>query len=191
MPPRTRLPFLAVYVWGIGGVFVSFLDAVHTLTPKAWAPIASGSLTGPQIAIYVLWVIVNGYGEGYRALHCKFCPRVVARAHHLAQHPTLLAALLAPAYCFSLFHASRRGLFKAWAMIAMIASFIVLLHFTPQPWRGIIDGGVIVALAWGALVLMYQSAQALYRGPPAVDLELPESELYTAGELSGSPPVRP
>jgi hypothetical protein len=189
MPSRTLS--LPLYVWGIGGVLLSFVHAIVTLTPRAWAPIASGSLTTPQIVIYVGWVIVNAYGEGYRALHRKFCPRVVARAYHLAQHPTPLPALLAPFYCFSLFHASRRGLLKGWLLIAMIATFIVLLHFTPQPWRGIVDGGVIVALAWGALALLVLAARALRSGPPDVEMELPEEAASPSGRLSGSPPVQP
>lgn len=173
-PTRERgVVFYLTFGWGLVGVLALFARALLRLSPYAWEPIADGSLTPLHIALYVAWVAFNAYSEGYRAFQKAFCPRVVGRAYHLAQHPRPLHALLAPLYCLSLFHANRRGLTVAWVMLAVIALLIWLLRITPQPWRGIIDGGVVVALAWGMLAMIVMAAQALAGSPPQAKLNLP------------------
>jgi hypothetical protein len=173
-PTRPRgFWFYVIFVWGLCGVLALFARALVRLAPMAWQPVADGSLSALQVGIYVAWVVFNAYSEGYRAFQKSFCPRVVGRAHHLASHPRLSHALLAPLYCLSLFHANRRGLIVAWVMLAVITALVFLLRITPQPWRGIIDGGVVVALAWGALVLIVLAAKALAGSPPRAKLNLP------------------
>jgi hypothetical protein len=173
-PARERsVVFYLTFCWGLAGVLALFARAIVRLAPYAWEPIADGSLSVLHIALYVVWVAFNAYSEGYRAFQKSFCPRVVGRAYHLAQSPRLLQALLAPFYCLSLFHANRRGLTVAWIMLAVIALLIALLRITPQPWRGIIDGGVVVALAWGMLALIVMGARALAGVPPKAKLNLP------------------
>lgn len=173
-PGRARgVVFYLTFCWGLAGVLALFARAILRLAPYAWQPIADGSLSVLHVVLYVVWVAFNAYSEGYRAFQKSFCPRVVARAHHLAQNPRPLHALLAPLYCLSLFHANRRGLTVAWIMLAVIALLIALLRITPQPWRGIIDGGVVVALGWGMLALIVMSLQALAGAPPKAKLNLP------------------
>jgi hypothetical protein len=168
-----RVVFVVTFLWGVLGVLALFARALVRLAPMAWQPIADGSMTALHIALYVAWVAFNAYGEGYRAFQKSFCPRVIGRAHHLASNPKLLHALLAPLYCLSLFHANRRGLTLAWVMLAVIAALVWLLGITPQPWRGIVDGGVVVALAWGAVALVVMGVQALKGAPPKAKLGLP------------------
>jgi len=165
--------YYLVFGWGVAGVMLLLLRAVTRLTPIALEPILDGSLTAVQIGILAAWVVFNAYGEGYRAFQKSFCPRVVARAHHLALSPRPLFALLAPFYCLSLFHANRRGKTVAWVMIAVIALLVFLLGRTPQPWRGIIDGGVVVALAWGLLAIVVLAARSLAGRPPEARMNLP------------------
>jgi hypothetical protein len=167
--------FYLVFLWGVLGVLALFVRALLRLTPMAWQPIADGSLSALHIGIYASWVVFNAYGEGYRAFQRSFCPRVVARAYHLAEHPTLLYALLAPAYCLSLFHANARGLRLAWTMLAVITLLVWLLRITPQPWRGIVDGGVVVALAWGAIAMLVLLVRALVAAPAPARMNLPGS----------------
>jgi len=169
------LVYYLTFSWGVIGVLLLFARAIARLTPMALAPIAESSLSPLQSAIYVAWVLFNAYSEGYRAFQRSFCPRVVGRAHQLAAAPTLLRALLAPLYCLSLFHANRRGLTLAWSMLAIIAGLVWLLGITPQPWRGIVDGGVVVALAWGALVIVILAVRTLLGSPPRAKLNLPDT----------------
>jgi len=170
---RKGVVFYATFLWGVGGVIALFGRALARLTPMAWEPIEEGDLSPLQIAVYVAWVAFNAYSEGYRAFQRAFCPRVIARAYHLASEPRSWRALLAPFYCLSLFHANRRGLTVAWVMLAVIALLVWLLRITPQPWRGIVDGGVVVALAWGALVMIVLAIRALLGAPPRASLNLP------------------
>jgi hypothetical protein len=167
--------FHLVFLWGVLGVLALFVRALLRLAPMAWQPIADGSLSTLQIGIYAGWVVFNAYGEGYRAFQRSFCPRVVARAYYLAQHPTLPHALLAPAYCLSLFHANVRGRRVAWTMLAVITLLVWVLRITPQPWRGIVDGGVVVALAWGAIAMLVLLVRALVSTPAPAQLNLPGS----------------
>lgn len=165
--------YTVTFLWGVLGVLALLLRAVSRLVPMAWQPIAEGSLSGLHIAAYVAWVAFNAYAEGYRAFQKAFCPRVIGRAHHLASNPKPLHALLAPLYCLSLFHANRRGLTVAWVMLAIITLLVWLLGITPQPWRGIVDGGVVVALAWGTVALVVMAVRALLGAPPKAKLNLP------------------
>jgi hypothetical protein len=169
------LVYHLTFVWGVAGVLLLLARAITRLAPMAWQPIAERSLSPGQIALYLAWVVFNAYGEGYRAFQKSFCPRVVGRAHQLASAPTLLRALLAPCYCLSLFHANRRGLTLAWSMLAIVAALVWLLRITPQPWRGIVDGGVVVALTWGTVVLVVLAAKTLLGAPPTAKLNLPDT----------------
>jgi hypothetical protein len=171
---RKGLLFYVVFAWGVGGVLALFTRALVRLAPMAWQPIAEGSLSAMQVGLYAAWIVFNAYGEGYRAFQKSFSPRVVARAYHLASRPRPFQAVFAPAYCLSLFHANRRGLTTAWVMLVVIIGLVALLRITPQPWRGIIDGGVVVALAWGALVIVVFSIRALVNGPPPAKMNLPD-----------------
>jgi hypothetical protein len=162
-----------VVLWGIGGVLLLLLQAVVRLSLHAVEPWLSGSLSTAQIVLCIAWVGLAAYSEGYRAFHLRFCPRVVARALHLARHPHPLYVLLAPAYCMALFHANRRTLTVAWITLLLILCAIALLRITPQPWRGIVDSGVVIGIGWGALSLILQAAQALLRQRAPASPELP------------------
>lgn len=175
--PRTSrgAAYYLVFTWGVVGVALLLLRAITRMTPIALEPILAGSLSGLHVGILVAWVAFNAYGEGYRAFQKSFCPRVVARADHLARNPHPLHAALAPLYCLSLFHANRRGLTVAWVMIVVITAFVFLLRITPQPWRGIVDAGVVVALVWGLVALFAFSAKSLAGHPPRARMNLPGS----------------
>jgi len=151
-------------------------QAVLRLTPLAIEPLTAGTLTLAQGAIYGLWVVVNGYAEGYRAFQLRFVPRVVARAFELGRRPrSAIHLLLAPAFAMSLFHATKRSRIVAWCVLLGVAGLVILVRNTPQPWRGIVDGGVVVGLGWGLVALVFEVVAALRLGPrPAPDL--PEND---------------
>ena len=159
----------------------SIEQAIWRLTPLAAEPIEQGLLTNPQWALYVGWVAINLYAEGYRAFHRGFSPRVVVRAVHLASQPETIRVLFAPAFCMSLFHATRRGLALAWGVLITVVSLVVLMHWVPQPWRGIIDGGVVVGLLWGALSVLWYFGRALSGHLPRVPSNLPENATVPQG----------
>jgi hypothetical protein len=100
------------------------------------------------------------YAEGYRGFQKAFSPRVAARALYLKKNPCLLHVLLAPFFCMGFFHASRRRKITSFSVTSGIIVLILLVRLLPQPWRGIIDAGVVVGLAWGLISLIIFSYQA-------------------------------
>jgi hypothetical protein len=158
------------------GVLGVLAQAIWRLTPRAWEAI-DGGLTPAQWVVAVAWVVVMAHAEGYRGFHRRFSPRVVARAQHLAAHPRPLRAALAPVYCMSLFGASRRGMLVARGLFAGIVVLVLLVRMVPQPWRGIVDAGVVVGLALGTLSILYYAGRAVAGYQPAVPPDLPQDEL--------------
>lgn len=169
-----KLHQLAIVLWGVGGVLLLLAQAVWRLSPIALEPIVAG-MSPVQLTALVCWILVNGYAEGYRAFQKRFSPRVAARAVHLARHPRFLYVLFAPLFCMSFVHATRRGRITAWGVTLGVATAVLLIRLVPQPWRGILDAGVVVGLLWGAVTLVTSTLQNLRGHPSEVDLELPTS----------------
>jgi hypothetical protein len=159
--------------YGVLGVVALLAQALWRLTPRAWEAIAGG-LTTTQWVVTVVWVVAMAHAEGYRGFHRRFSPRVVARAQYLAEHPT------PPLYCMSLFAASRRGMIVARGLVVGITVLVVLVRMLPQPWRGIVDAGVVVGLALGTLSILYYAGRAVAGYEPVVPPDLPEDEIKTA-----------
>jgi hypothetical protein len=162
-----------IVAWGVLGVVALIGQAIWRLTPLALEPIVARSLTPSQTALYGVGVILNAYAEGYRGFHKRFSPRVVARALHLARRPRPLHVLFAPAFCMSLFHATTRGKLVAWGITLGVITLVLLVRAVPQPWRGIIDGGVVVGLLLGGLSILYYLLQALSGREVSVPADLP------------------
>jgi hypothetical protein len=71
------------------------------------------------------------------------------------------------------FHATRRALISAWTVTVLVVAAVLIVHRMPQPWRGIVDGGVVVALSWGIMALLMQFVRVLRGGLPSVPNEVP------------------
>jgi hypothetical protein len=99
---------------------------------------------------------------------------VIARAEYLRAHPRPLWVALAPFFCMSLFHASRRGLLVARLLVVMIVLLVIAIRWLDQPWRGIIDAGVVVGLGLGLLSLVYWLVRSLRGHASETSPDLPE-----------------
>lgn len=152
---------LLIGAWGILGVTALLGRAAARLSVYAIEPFQAHSLTTAQGAIYAAWAAAGLYFEGYRAFQKRFCPRVVARALHVAENPRALHVAFAPLFCMGFFYANRRTKVLAWGTTAMIICFILVLRHVPQPWRGIVDGGVVPPLVWGAVALVVLYARGV------------------------------
>jgi hypothetical protein len=170
-PPPSPLG-LAGAVLGVAGVLVLLGSAVYRLLPRAIEPISTG-LAPWQWGLYAAIAIFIAYTEGYRAMQLRFGPRVVARAIVLARDPRLWLVLLAPAFAMALLHARRRRLIASWILVVAIVVMVILVQRLDQPYRGMIDGGVVVGLSWGIATILAVSVQALRGRPPAIDPDLP------------------
>ena len=147
-------------VWGIVGIFALLLSAVYRLGVRAVAAY-EGGLTPGQWAIAVFVCIAMAYSEGYRAFQKRFSPRTASRIRYLRDRPSALRSLLAPLFAMGFFHADRRTKITAYALTIGIVTLVVLVHRLDQPWRGIIDAGVVVGLTWGVLSLAWSTLQVL------------------------------
>lgn len=159
--------------WGLAGVALLLGSAIYRL-----AFIAHDAFTYPwswyHWFSFVLIVFFMAYVEGYQAFQQAFSPRVAARARYLRDHPNMLHSLLAPLFCMAYFHASRRRQITSISVTAGIIVLVVLVRLLDQPWRGIIDGGVVVGLAWGLISLLIFGYQALSADEFLYSPEVPE-----------------
>ena len=160
-------------IWGIVGVIVVLGRAIVRLFPPALLPLRQDP-TPLVLAAYAASVFFNGYLEGYRAFHKGFAPRVAARALHLRHDPSLLHALLAPVFVLAFFHATRRRIVARYVLVLALIVLVWIVRHCPQPWRGAIDAGVVIALSWGCVSLVYYFARGLRGRSPPVSADLPE-----------------
>lgn len=176
--PLSSRPWFVVSVvlWGTGGVMLLVAQGILRLYPLALEPIVEGSLTATQWLIYLAWVAFNTFVEGYRGFQKGFSPRVVVRALHLARKPRAWLLVLAPLYCMGLVHATRRRLISSWLLLIGIVSVVVLVRNLDQPWRGIVDGGVVVGLTYGLIVLAVCLVRGLAGRRLEIDPDLPGSQ---------------
>lgn len=163
-----------IAAWCVAGVVALVGRAIVSLTPIALEPLLASSLTGLQWGLLVGWVAMNAYAEGYRGFHRSFSPRVIERAFHLGRNPTPLRVLLGAPYAIGWFAAPRRVFITAWVVTFGIIGLVVSVRYLSQPWRGILDAGVVVGLGLGLLSLVVlfvrRAARRLAKAPeqPAV-----------------------
>jgi|TARA_B110000967_G_scaffold82594_1_gene85269 GT2 family glycosyltransferase len=140
--------------WGIGGVLLLLIFAIFRLAPMA-LELVNSSMSQLHWLALAFSVIYMAYAEGYKGFHLGFAPRVVVRARYLADNPRALHVLLAPLFCMGYIYATRKRQIVSFALTVMIICFVLIARSMPQPWRGILDAGVVVGLSLGVLSIAY------------------------------------
>jgi hypothetical protein len=140
--------------WGVIGVVLLVGSATYRLSFPALQTF-SYPLHWYHWGALAANTVFMTYSEGYRGFHCGFSPRVAVRARYLRQHPNLLRAFLAPLFCMGYFHAVPRRKIAAYSFAAGIMVLVVMVRSLPQPWRGIIDVGVVLGLVLGLMSLAF------------------------------------
>ncbi len=158
-------------LWGLGGVFLLIGSAVVRLTPYAIEAMSS-DLTTLQWIVAAIWTAFMLVGEGYRGFQKQFSPRVVARAKYLSENPTPLHLVFAPFFCMAFFHATKKRKIVTWSITLGIIALIILVRQLEQPWRGIIDIGVVLGLAYGLAWVLIFAIQCFGGGKFEVDPEV-------------------
>jgi hypothetical protein len=158
--------------WGIVGVVALVGQALVRLAPMALEVLRDGELGTFHWAVLVAWVATNAYAEGIVGFHQKFSPRTVDRSLYLGRNPTWLRVVLAPLFCMGFFEASRRTKIVAWSLAGVIVLLVSMVRRLAQPWRGIIDAGVVVGLSVGivSLVGLFLHAVVTKREPVLQDV---------------------
>ena len=143
-----------VYIWGIGGVLLLLIFAIYRLAPMALA-LQYVSMSLLHWGLLLFSVTYMAYAEGYKGFHLGFAPRVVKRALYLIRKPKLHLAIFAPVFCMGYIHATRRRQISSLGLTGLIVFFVVLVRLLPQPWRGILDAGVVTGLTIGCFSIVY------------------------------------
>jgi len=151
--------YLIAIFWGLGAILLLLGSAIYRLGlisldmfsyPMGWLH---------WLALFVSLVFM-GFSEGYRGFQKGFSPRVASRIYYLAQNPTPLRLLLAPAFCLGLFDVERKRQMITLTLMVAIVLVVQVVHLMPQPWRGIIDAGVVLGLGWGVITLLIFTVSA-------------------------------
>jgi hypothetical protein len=172
---KWMVPMIGVFgaFWGLGGVAFLLGSAIYRLTPLAMDALSYDWQWYHWFA-FALMLFFMAYAEGYRAFQKGFSPRVAARARYLWDHPNVLHTIFAPLFCMAYFHAPRRRQIVSLSVTAGIIILVLLVRLLPQPWRGIIDGSVVVGLAWGLVSLIVFGYQAFTSEQFNYSPEVPE-----------------
>jgi hypothetical protein len=143
-------------LWGALGVMAVLVFAIVRMTPIALDGFRE-ELSAVQWSVLVMNILLMAWFEGYKGFQQSFSPRVAARALYLLHNPAPVhTQLLAPFFCCGYFGANRRTILTLWIGTIAIVTAVLIMHQLDQPWRGILDAGVIVGLTWGlASLILY------------------------------------
>ncbi len=140
-------------IWGIGGFILLLMYAVIRLFPKSIEAF-DFSFAWYHWLAFALNIGFMAYSEGYKGFQASYSPRVAARAKYLCAHAKPYQLLLAPLFCMGFFDAPKRRRISAILLTIMIVILVIIFQRLPQPWRGILDAGVVVGLSWGIIATM-------------------------------------
>lgn len=171
-PPAITVAGSLGAVWGISGFSLLLGQAIVRLAAVAME-IFSQPLYWYHWLGLLLIMLLMAYFEGYRGFQKGLSPRVAARARYLVYHPQALHVLLGPLFCVGYFYSSKRRKTKAISLTTGIIILILLVRLLDQPWRGIIDAGVVVGLSWGLVSLLIFSVLAFTRAKFDYSPEVP------------------
>lgn len=163
---------LLAALWGIAGIAAVLVYAAFSLAVYA-AEAVAGGLAPLEWLLLAANCAFMAWAEGYRGFQMRFSPRVAARALHVYEYPTLLRQLFAPLFCTGYFGATARLKRTVWIGTLLIVLAVLLFNQVPQPWRGILDAGVVVGLSWGTVSLPVAAWATWRRRTALVAAEVP------------------
>lgn len=147
-------------VWGVTGFLALLMFAIYRLALIALDAYSMNWLWYHWLVFFAN-IIFMAYSEGYKGFQKGYSPRLVSRARRLLEDVTPVRLVLAPLYCMNYFSAERRRLVSAWVLTTMIIALVLLFHQLPQPWRGVLDAGIVVGLSWGLLATVNCAMRAV------------------------------
>ncbi|MCK5880678.1 MAG: hypothetical protein KAG18_02315 [Sinobacterium sp.] len=158
-------------IWAVAGVVALLMFALFRLSGHATSILGS-ELTGFQSLMLVFSCCFMAYSEGYKGFYLSFSPRFAARAKYIYLEGTTLEMLLAPFFCFGYFGTTRAKQVIAITLTLSLSLLVFFMHYVPQPWRGIIDAGVVVGLSIGIvsvfICVLQEFFSAGYKHDPQV-----------------------
>lgn len=158
-------------VWGIVGVSLLIGSAMVRVLPHAVDAFKLG-LTPMEWILLLIWSGFMLITEGYRGFQKLFSPRVASRAWYLVKLGRPFDLIMAPLFCMGYFRAPRRRIITSWTLTLGIILIIAVVHFLSQPWRGILDCGVLLGLGYGLVWLFVFVIITIKRRDYVVDPEV-------------------
>lgn len=160
--PRPSIAGWIGALWGLGGVGLLLGFAIYRLTPLGLEAVRSELSTLQWVAL-VGFTIFMLYSEAWKGFQKAFSPRVAARCRHLRDHATPWRVLLAPFFAMAYFAAPRRRRIASYALTTGVILLVILVQQLDQPWRGIVDVGVVLGLTWGLVATVVYWVLAMTR----------------------------
>lgn len=154
--------------WGLFGFAILMINAIMPLSKYAVEALAM-NLTAWQWILLIVNTAFMIYSEGYKGFHVSFSPRFVARAKYLQHSGSAIEKLLAPLFCMTFFNAPKRKLIATYLLSVMIVGFILLFQQIPQPWRGVLDVGVVTGISIGLISTLWHAIQVFGSRQKAYD----------------------
>lgn len=161
-------------LWGILGISWLFSMALYRLLPYM-LELFDMPLDIVQGVALVFSLGFLGYGKGNLILRLRLAPRFAARVVYLRKDPTVLRVIFAPIFCMGFFYATRYRRNMSYAISIMVISLIFLVSQLEQPWRGIIDAGVVFGLVIGLISIWFCSFKAFFSNHSDASPETPDS----------------
>lgn len=162
---------LLASIWGIGGFFILLTVAIIKLSAISLDALAQNLTLWHWVAL-IANCLFMAYSEGYKGFQKSYSPRLAARARYLSSHASLLQLILAPLFCMGFFNAPKRRIISSVLLTIMIIVFVLTFRLLPQPWRGILDAGVVIGLSWGLLATALFCIQAFFSSSFDIDPEV-------------------
>lgn len=171
MPRKINIVAYLGVGWAIIGITLVFVSAIVRLAPYAIEALRTGLSVGSWITLLV-WCGFMLFTEGYKGFQKQFSPRFAARALYLINNPRPAHLLLAPLFCAGFIHTTSRRKLSVLLLSLGIVLLVVGVRHVTQPWRGIIDIGVIAGLLYGLATIYYLTIKAMITKSHAADPEV-------------------
>lgn len=157
--------------WAIIGLSVLFIFAIVRLSPYSIEALSSG-LSPSEWLLLIIWCAYMLVTEGYMGFQKHFSPRFASRVLYLFDNPRISHVLLAPFFCGGYINITPRRKRTIWILTLGIICLIIGLKYVSQPWKGIIDTGVILGLLYGLVSLYVSCVQVMIHRKSEVDPEI-------------------
>ncbi|WP_290703353.1 hypothetical protein [Amphritea sp.] len=148
-------------LWGFAGIAFVFGNAIVRLGAIGFDTFLF-SLSWYHWVALAVSVVFMGFAEGYKGFQRGYSPRVAARLLFLRDNVTPLRFILAPLFCMGFFDIQRKRMIVSYCLLLGILMLVQLVHMLEQPWRGIVDLGVVVGLTWGSTSIILFTLKAFF-----------------------------
>lgn len=172
MSLRSVVGVIASY-WGLLGFLLLVGSAIYRLSAYVWE-LRDYELNYWHWSLMLIFLVFMLYSEGYRGFHQKLSPRFASRGKALRQMNNFWFYVAAPLFCVGYFYATRKRVITSFAITLMIVVLVMIVSRLPQPWRGIVDLGVVAGLVFGLSSVVYWWIRVELTGSCEVDTEFPE-----------------